>query len=863
MTDFPSALDLATLAADGFRIEGAGAYDGSGYSVASAGDVNGDGFDDIVIGALHKEFGHVARGGAWVVFGSGAGFGAGVDLTGLDGSNGFSIADDDGDDNGIGFAVASAGDLNGDGFADIVVGEYGNRYQQDPRGEIHSADSYVVFGSGAGFPGTVEIADLGGDNGFRIDGVEVAGRSSGPVASTGDVNGDGYDDLIVGAPFASNYDGLDFQSVAGESFLLFGSGEGFPDSLDLDALDPAAGIRIIGVDSADQSGFAVASAGDVNGDGMDDILIGAPAAHPGVYGDPREFAGEAYLVFGSDSGFADIIDLDQLDGSNGFEIPGFATFDNLGHAVASAGDVNGDGFDDIIVGAPGGDAGRDYYRDNDIVRSSGLCYLIFGSGGGFPATVDPETLDGANGFRIEGVGADDSTGFSVASAGDLNGDGFDDLLIGGTQTGLSYVVFGSGKGFDPRIDLAGLDGSDGFRIDGSASDNSGRSVAAAGDVNGDGFDDLVIGAPDADPAGSIDAGESYIIFGRAPASAVSRVGSAAGQTIRGGAFNDALSGLGGNDLLDGDGGNDRLIGGAGNDSLAGGGGSDTASYASAAAGVAVSLALTSFQDTLAAGRDRLLGIENLTGSAWADRLAGNDGANRLAGGSGDDQLAGLGGNDLLEGGDGNDRLAGGAGIDQALYAAAAAGVVVNLALATAQNTRGAGRDTLASIEQATGSAHADRLLGSGTANRLDGGAGADRLEGAAGNDALLGGAGDDLLVGGAGRDTMTGGTGADIWSLDDGDAGPLRGGADLILDFTRAQGDRISLRVVDADGAAAGDQNFRFIGTDAFSGVAGELRYQAIRGDAFLQGDVNGDGLADFFVRIEGVTEVFRADIIL
>ncbi|MEG4416058.1 hypothetical protein Q5692_35375, partial [Microcoleus sp. C2C3] len=214
--------------------------------------------------------------------------------------------------------------------------------------------------------------------------------------------------------------------------------------------------------------------------------------------------------------FAAGLDLSALNGSNGFAINGIAAYDQSGWSVSSAGDVNGDGFDDLMIGAFGADP-------NGINRA-GQSYVVFGSNSGFAAGLDLSALNGSNGFAINGIAAYDFSGRSVSSAGDVNGDGFDDLIIGAFgadpngiyNAGQSYVVFGSNSGFDASFNLSALNGSNGFAINGiAAGDFSGYSVSSAGDVNGDGFDDLMIGARSADGNGITNAGQSYVLFGQA------------------------------------------------------------------------------------------------------------------------------------------------------------------------------------------------------------------------------------------------------------------------------------------------------------------------------------------------------------
>ena len=211
----------------------------------------------------------------------------------------------------------------------------------------------------------------------------------------------------------------------------------------------------------------------------------------------------------------DPVPLSTLDGTNGFILNGIDFGDISGNSVSSAGDVNGDGYDDLIIGALSADPNG---------NNSGETYVVYGgaSASGTGGMLDLSALDGSNGFILNGIDADDGSGSSVSSAGDVNGDGYDDLIIGalsadpnGNNSGETYVVYGgaSASGTGGMLDLSALDGSNGFILNGiDADDRSGSSVSSAGDVNGDGYDDLIIGARDADPNRDNAAGETYVIY---------------------------------------------------------------------------------------------------------------------------------------------------------------------------------------------------------------------------------------------------------------------------------------------------------------------------------------------------------------
>lgn len=489
---------------NGFVIGSAGGDERLGSAVSMIGDINGDGFDDFAVTAPRAALGFaygIDAGATYVIFGKETPFDARIDVSSLDGSNGFVIRGADGGDLS-GSSVSGGGDINGDGLADIVIGAT----KADPvNGDAGAV--YAIFGKTSGFAPELSLSALDGVTGFRFDGRSDGDFLGVSVNASGDINGDGLSDVVIGAGKA----GADSR---GRVYVLFGSRQPFGAAISESSLNGSNGFIIDGEAGANSDFGAAVAAVDINGDGFDDVVAGAPSlsVQGDVYGTLK---GAAYVIFGAATQKNPATSVTTLNGKNGFKMIGKQAFSALGFAVGSAGDFNDDGIDDLIIGAPGRAA-------VSIVEQPGAAYVVFGKAKGWTAAVDIASLTGVNGFEIIGAANTDLAGSSVGSVGDFNGDGISDVIIGapdsdasGSNKGAAHVLFGRRSGIPPQINVANINGTNGYSFLGSdAGERAGLAVAGIGDINRDGFADIAVGSPFYGDDGSVD-GRAYVVFGKA------------------------------------------------------------------------------------------------------------------------------------------------------------------------------------------------------------------------------------------------------------------------------------------------------------------------------------------------------------
>lgn len=341
-------------------------------------------------------------------------------------------------------------------------------------------------------PHPLELSSLSEPAGFRIDGLVEDDNFGSSVSDAGDMNGDGYDDFIIGAARVR-------LGQRGRIYVVFGDRDGFPSTFDLASLDGTNGFRLDPVGTNDETGWSVSHAGDVNGDGLSDIIVGGRLNAHAPTSDQTD---ASYVVFGKSTAFPSVLSLASLDGTNGF------LMDGAGLTVSGAGDMNGDGFDDVVVS-------RTLYGDR---------YVVFGKSHGFMPAIDLAALDGTNGFRLYGPGLDPIS----SNVGDFNNDGLDDIVVSSQYA--TFLVYGS-TAFDPTVNAYSLTPAEGLRINAPNDRFSGAlAVSGAGDVNGDGFDDLIVGRAVRVEPGVIGSGTSYVLFGTASGSTSIDLKDLNGQT---------------------------------------------------------------------------------------------------------------------------------------------------------------------------------------------------------------------------------------------------------------------------------------------------------------------------------------------
>jgi len=413
-----ASANLTTTAS--WQTQGAAPDTRLGAAAAMAGDIDGDGYADVIVGAPGYSNGETGEGTALVFMGAGSG----ITTT----ASSWNPQLNQGGAN-LGAAVAGAGDVDGDGFSDVIVGAPGYSHS-----EINEGGAFVYYGHSDPPNQTPNWTVLRSQAGEEFGIV---------INSAGDVNGDGYADVIVGAPL---YDGG--QDEEGRAFVYYGSPNGLPTTASWIHESDRAFARF---------GAAVSTAGDADGDGYDEVVIGAPNDTGSLGGD-----GRAYVFFGQSDG---------LQTYYSWYVQGGKALDQMGAAVACAGDVNGDGYSDFIIGAPGYENGQ---------NSEGAAFLYYGT----PGTINPEPD-----LLLETNEAGAAFGTSVSGAGDVNGDGYADVIVGAPGRNLTgggvYIFYGAATGLHPVADWSKGLNTAGVKI--------GAVVSAAGDVNGDGFGDVIAG----------------------------------------------------------------------------------------------------------------------------------------------------------------------------------------------------------------------------------------------------------------------------------------------------------------------------------------------------------------------------------
>ena len=472
--------------ANGFKIDGKASQDDLGFKTKSAGDINGDGIPDIMIGAPGADFGGTLNvGEIYVIFG-GSGFSFdSFDVSTLNGTNGFVIRGVIAEER-LGAMISSVGDFNQDGIDDIIVGD---NFNIGGKGT-----AFIFYGKNSGFQALYNRTDIDNTNGLFITLDAAAATAVMDVSTAGDVNHDGLPDVVV------------TENLSGKNnyYIIFGHAS--VSSLDTSSLSGANGFTIKGYPSGFGTNSTARNAGDVNHDGIGDLIIGCPWYKEGS----DSSAGRVVVLFGKNSVFPASVQLESLNAADGFVITNTGSYNNLGKSVAAAGDFNADGIDDFIIGAPG----KALAGENSV----GEAYVVFGRST-FPGTFTIESINTTTGVIFQGKELGSQFGFNVAGIFDVNNDGKSDIAIssrrGISNNGSVYVVFGGGTSTGVVNEKTILNAI-GYQIfdsyDGHSMNIFGCDVAGIRDFNQDGKNDFILGYTRNSDFYS-DKGNAYIFYG--------------------------------------------------------------------------------------------------------------------------------------------------------------------------------------------------------------------------------------------------------------------------------------------------------------------------------------------------------------
>jgi Ca2+-binding RTX toxin-like protein len=876
-------------------------------------------------------------------------------------------------DSAMGSRLTMIGDFNGDGINDFAVAEprdvrtvqytntrytgytsygagTGTYFTYSSFNRYYSGVAAVVFGDADGLPPEVDLGALTPAQGFLIRGEQSLGFFGQSIAAAGDVNGDGLADLIVGTESIREAPSGSYRSGAGRSYVIFGSAAPLLNAdgeMDADLLGFTGNGIVISGGERSGTGWEVFEVGDFNGDGIDDIGIAqrygddivSTYTLPTYFGGTNTYtrtgqgSGRIVILPGSDTGLPGSIDLDALPAGaivldNPGQIPnpfGYTQIFNnptqFGVSVDGGGDFNGDGASDVIVGArrlnveaPSGSYNR---------YTVGAAYVFFGDAAAPGTSTSTTALDGTNGFAFLGTDSGDSTGTSVASLGDINGDGFDDYLIGApgadtsylytntftntyfngyftytitttntytrnySSTGQAYVVLGQGGPMPATLTKDDLNSALGFQIGSNGTSSAsqlGRVVAGVGDVNGDGFADMMVV-------------DNIYVSGTTFVRASLIFGSATPQTET--VLVNELDGTDGYRFFFDAGNSPRRLGAIDGVDLNGDGFSDIQfsrsgnTYYSASSNVFTPaqvffggsntrFAYLDAYDGVQDGRidTTLFGTNLFIGDIFAETETGTTGNDTIIGLAGNDTMTGGGGNDLIRGGTGNDTYRFVFATDNRDTFIETSGTDTIEVLDNAVQDlefRRSGTDLI--IEQAgttarilvsdhfgasgsrieflstLGGFHALKInnVGTGSSEIFADTSSSSLINALGGNDVVFAGGGNDTLAGGTGNDLLNGGTGNDTYRFAFATDGQDRlietSGADII-EVTDSTAEALMFRrsgtdmIIERAGTSA-----QIIAADQFGASTSRIETLSTTSGSFtLKTDLTGTGLNEIFV---------------